>query len=145
MNLEENGYDVEWTLFESVKVRGGHKINLIEELSHLVFDHELKGQVVQWSYDTLEEKALISNSSFGQSRFVDSEKTSYYKDGGQVRPPEELRENLAGGIDVGDTVYFLASEDMLDDKISSAFLLTSEQGKEGVDSLNIEPPRYYKG
>jgi hypothetical protein len=59
-----------------------------------------------------------------------------------VTPPEPIREKAVGDMEVGDTVYFLASENMLESDTASVFLLTSEQAMGGLEELDIEPVRY---
>jgi len=135
-------YEDEWRLFRSVSIRTNYKVNLIDELNHLVFEDELRGKSVRWSYDKLEQAAILSNKSIEGGRYVEFGKSAYQLPSGQVTPPEPIREKVEGEMEVGDTVYFLASENMLESDTASAFLLTSEQGMEGLEALDIEPVQY---
>jgi hypothetical protein len=135
-------YEDDWRLFRSVKIRTNYKVNLIDELSHLVFEDEFRGESVRWSYDKLEQAAIISNKLIEGGRYVEFGKTVLQLPSGQLTPPEPIRDKVEGGMQVGDTVYFLASENMLESDTASAFLLTSDQGMEGLEALDIEPVQY---
>jgi len=135
-------YEDEWELFRSVSVRTNYKVNLIDELNHLVFEDEFRGESVRWSYDKLEQAAILSNKSIEGGRYVEFGKSVLQLPSGQVTPPEPIRDKVEGEMEVGDTVYFLASENMLESETASAFLLTSDQGMEGLEALDIEPVQY---
>lgn len=135
-------YEDDWRLFRSVKIRTNYKVNLIDELSHLVFEDEFRGESVRWSYDKLEQAAIISNKLIEGGRYIEFGKTVLQLPSGQLTPPEPIRDKVEGEMQVGDTVYFLASENMLESDTASAFLLTSDQGMEGLEALDIEPVQY---
>lgn len=132
-------YADEWEFFRSVSVLDNHKINLIDELRHLVFDDPLQGESVLWNYDRLEQAAVISNDSIGGGRYVEYGKSTYQMPSGHITPPAEIRKKVDGDMEIGNTVYLLASENMLKSKVASAFLLTAEQATRGID---IEPIEY---
>jgi len=135
-------YEDEWVIFCSLDVLSNHRIKLIEELSHLVFEDELRGKSVRWSYDKLEQAAILSNKSIEGGRYLEHGKSACHLPAKTVTPPEPIREKVVGDMEVGDTVYFLASENMLESDTASVFLLTSEQAMEGLEELDIEPVQY---
>jgi len=135
-------YEDEWQLFRSVSISSNHRINLIDNLNHLVFEHELRGDCVRWSYDKLEQAAIISNKPIEGGRYIESGTSTYQLPSGQVTPPEAVRDKVEGDMQVEDTVYFLASENMLKSDTASVFLLTSKQAMDGIEDLEIEPVQY---
>jgi len=135
-------YEDEWKLFRSVSISNNHRVNLIDELSHLVFEADLRGKSILWSYDKLEQAAIISSKPIEGDRYAEFGKSVYQLPSGQVTPPEPIRSEVEGDMEIGDTVYFLASKNMLESDTASAFLLTSEQAMEGLEELDIDPVQY---
>ena len=130
--------DVDWGIFQSVKVVDNYKVNLISELRHLVSVSETKGEVVYWSFDREEKLPVVSFKPFKTER-IEEFGVGSYTTNKYVVPPKDLRDFSVRGYEVGDPVYFLSSESMVNAENPSAFLLPSELGKKGVDELGIDP------
>lgn len=128
-----------WKLFRSTRVAENHKINLLDDLCHLAFDDQLIGKCVLWSFDVTQKTAIISNYSIEGDRYNEHRKSTYQLPSGHVVPPKAIRENVDGEMRVKDTVYYLATEDMLEGSSASVFLLTSEQVSKGIAELNLDP------
>lgn len=124
-----------WKVFQPVKVGDKNRIDVVEALEDLVYDHPFDGKSVYWWFDTENEVIVVSNGSLGSSRFEDYGRTDYYVDNGKIVPPANLRELVVGEIYHGDTVYYLSDSVMHKSETCSAFVLTAEQVSREIESI----------
>jgi hypothetical protein len=112
-----------------------NKIDLIDELHHLVLEDPVEGECVVWGYDTLQDAIIISNGTLDGDRYVWQGKSGYYRDNSKVTPPVKLRKAVEGEVNPGDVLYYLADQEMLESEVSSALLLTTLQVSRELDSI----------
>lgn len=116
----------DWILLESVAVLSNHRINLIDSLSQISFEHPIEGECVKWHIDEEQNIAVISDSSFAEESCIELKNTTVMGSGDQIRPPKSVREEMKGEIRPEDTVYYLTSDEMIDEAPYSCFVLTEE-------------------
>ena len=117
----------DWVLFESVSVLSNHRINFIEDLSKLSFEHPIDGLCVKWYIDQDEGVALIGEPLESDSDVVEVKRSAVMGDSDQIRPPKSVRDEVRGEIEPNKTVYYLASEGMIKESPCLCLTLTPQK------------------
>ncbi|TQQ82994.1 hypothetical protein EGH24_06050 [Halonotius terrestris] len=120
--------DVDYELIRTREVRSQKKINFPDKVQRNVsFEHRAHGESVEWHYEENEGVAVISNDRLSDERYVHIKRANVMDDGVNIRPPNDLIEDLSRPIYKGMTTVYLAHEDMLEGDIRSVYLLTESQ------------------
>lgn len=120
--------DVDYELIRTRKVRSQKKINFPDEVQrNISFEHRAQGESVEWHYEENEGVAVISNDRLSDERYEYINWTEVTDNGVNIRPPNDLIENLSRPIYKDMTVVYLAHEGMLEGDIRSVYLLTESQ------------------
>lgn len=120
--------DADYDLIRTQEVRSDKKINFPDKVQcHISFEHRVKGESVEWHFEESEGVAVIANDRLSDERYVHIKRAKVLDNGVNIRPPNELIENLSRPIYKGLTVVYLAHEDMLEGDIRSVYLLTKSQ------------------
>jgi hypothetical protein len=131
----DRGDEDQWKIFRPVRVDSKNRIDVVEALDGLVYEHRFDGNCVYWSFDTEQEIIVVSNGELGSSRFENYGRSAYYAHNGKIVPPSKLRELVDGEISPGKEVYYLADSDMQESETCSAFVLTTAQVSREIDSI----------
>jgi hypothetical protein len=131
----DTGGSTGWKLLRPVEVTKKNKIDLINDLSHLVHNDPIEKECVAWSYDTLQDAMIVSNGELSGDRYSYRGKSGYLQTNEKVIPPAKLRDAVEGETGPGSVLYYLADREMLDSEVSSALLLTTEQISGQLNSI----------
>jgi hypothetical protein len=132
--------EAEWKIFRTVRVDSKNRIDVVEALDSLVYEHRFDGNCVYWSFDKEQEIIVVSNGELESSRFENYGRSAYYAHNGKIVPPSKLRELVDGEITPGKDAYYLADSNMHETETCSAFVLTTAQVSREIDSIRPVHP-----
>lgn len=128
-----------WEEFWTQEVASNEQINLPSKLEERIGSSKPLEGFVQWSVDKQAEVMVISNRKLQKDRYesIDHKKVTGT---GQIRPPNEVQDEIPDPVYRGVTVFFLVHEGMLDDDPetpNSAYLLTEAQAREFLNEVEL--------
>jgi hypothetical protein len=146
LRMQEKTTDTEhegqWEIFTAVRVDSKNRIDVVDALTSLVYEHRFDGNCIYWSFDKEQEIIVVSNGELGSSRFENYGRSAYYSHNEKIVPPANLRERVDGHISSGKEVYYLADSNMQESENCSAFVLTTAQISKEIDSIQPVPNNF---
>lgn len=117
---------------------GGHRGNVMiplpEQAKSLVGKKKLTNEiVVHWNVEKKNKYVILSSSGLRDEKYEDVKQSQIYDidsledSGGRIRPPKGITHAWAASPQPGDRVFYLSHQQMINNSVSSVYLLTEEQ------------------
>lgn len=134
----------EWSVLVQEKVQKGQLIPFPQEVREYVgFDHELHGPSVHWNYERNSQFVVLSNYPLQDPEYVDVGRYQIYgvsddSESSRIRISDRINDATGSRFISGTRVFYLAHNEMVERENPSVYLLTNDQVRVLLPSLQSE-------
>jgi len=116
-----------WELLYISSVNDGFKLNIPDEVEMLVAYDAIDGWRVKWYLEAANGYAVISNSDLDIDGLISMQDSKLLDDCHNIRPVQNVRDNVSFDFEKGNEIAFLASREMISGEDKLVLLLSVGQ------------------